>query len=108
MGKVPNFFQGRKVYMTLIGLIILLAIAAVAGSIGQALAGYSLGGCIVSVIVGFVGAYIGLWLARTLGLPEIFAVTVEGQTFPIVWAIIGSALFTFVIGLLARPRRIYR
>lgn len=92
--------------MTLIGFIILLAIAAVAGSLGQALAGYSLGGCVVSIIVGFIGAYIGLWLARTLGLPEIFAVTVEGETFPIVWAIIGSALFSAVVGLLTRPRRI--
>jgi uncharacterized membrane protein YeaQ/YmgE (transglycosylase-associated protein family) len=66
--------------MTLIGFIILLAIAAVAGSLGQALAGYSLGGCVVSIVVGFIGAYIGLRLARTFGLPEIFAVNVEGET----------------------------
>ena len=93
--------------MSLFGLIILLVIAAIAGSIGQALAGYSLGGCLVSIIVGFVGAFIGLWLARTLGLPEIFSINVEGESFPIVWAIIGSALFTAVVGLLTRPRRVY-
>jgi uncharacterized membrane protein YeaQ/YmgE (transglycosylase-associated protein family) len=94
--------------MSLIGWIILLAIAAVAGSIGQALAGYSLGGCLVSIIVGFVGAYLGLWLAGTLGLPEIFSINVEGESFPVVWAIIGSAIFTFIVGLLTRPRRVYR
>jgi len=92
--------------VTLIGFIILLAIAAVAGSLGQALAGYSLGGCVVSIIVGFIGAYIGMWLARTLDLPDIFTVNVEGETFPVVWAIIGSALFTAVASLLVRPRRV--
>jgi uncharacterized membrane protein YeaQ/YmgE (transglycosylase-associated protein family) len=94
--------------MTLVGFIILLAIAAIAGSIGQALTGYSLGGCLASIVVGFIGAFIGLWLARNLGLPEVFSINVEGESFPVVWAIIGSALFTAVIGLLTRPRRVYR
>ncbi len=94
--------------MSLLGFIILLIIAAIAGSIGQALAGYSLGGCLVSVIIGFVGAYIGMWLARQLGLPIIFAINVDGQSFPLVWAIIGSAVLTFFLGLVLRPRRYYR
>ncbi len=94
--------------MSLLGFIILLIIAAIAGSIGQALAGYTLGGCLISVIIGFVGAYIGMWLARQFGLPIIFAINVDGQTFPLVWAIIGSAVLTFILGLALRPRRYYR
>jgi len=86
--------------MTLMGFLILLIIAAVCGSIGQALAGYSLGGCLVSIIVGFIGAYIGLWLAGRFGLPEIWTIQVQGKAFPIVWSVIGSALFTFLIGLI--------
>jgi len=82
------------------GFLILLIIAAVCGSIGQALAGYSLGGCLVSIIVGFIGAYIGLWLAGRFGLPEIWTIQVQGKAFPIVWSVIGSALFTFLIGLI--------
>ena len=85
--------------MDLTQLLILLIIAAICGGIGQSLAGYDLGGCLVSIVVGFIGAYIGLWLAAKFGLPEIFAVTVGGKRFPIVWAIIGSALFTLVVGL---------
>jgi uncharacterized membrane protein YeaQ/YmgE (transglycosylase-associated protein family) len=88
--------------MTLIGFLVLLLIAAICGSIGQALAGYSLGGCLVSIIVGFIGAYIGLWLAGKFGLPEIFAISIEGKTFPVVWAVIGSAVFTFIAALLRR------
>jgi uncharacterized membrane protein YeaQ/YmgE (transglycosylase-associated protein family) len=90
--------------MTLLGFIILLIIAAIAGSVGQALAGYSLGGCLVSIVVGFIGAFVGLWLARQLGLPEFLPISIEGETFPIVWAIIGSAIFSAIIGLLTRRR----
>ncbi len=91
--------------MSLLGLVVLLVIAAVAGSLGQALAGYSVGGCLVSAVVGFIGAFLGLWFARTLGLPEPFPITVQGETFPLLWSIIGSALFCAVLGLISRSRR---
>jgi uncharacterized membrane protein YeaQ/YmgE (transglycosylase-associated protein family) len=95
--------------MTLIGLLVLLLIAAVCGSIGQSIAGYDLGGCLVSIVVGFIGAYIGLWVSGKFGLPELFTVNIEGKPFPIIWAIIGSALFTFIVVLIrkavAGPRR---
>ncbi|MCL4262816.1 MAG: hypothetical protein KJ069_06355 [Anaerolineae bacterium] len=88
--------------MSIIGLLVLLLIAAICGSIGQALAGYSRGGCLMSIIVGFIGAYLGMWLSSQLGLPEMLAINIEGEMFPVVWAIIGSALFTAVLGLFAR------
>lgn len=92
--------------MTLTGFLILLLVAAVAGSIGQALAGYSLGGCIVSIVVGYIGAFIGLWIARQFGLPELIPITIDGETFPLVWSIVGSALLTAILGLLFRHRRV--
>jgi uncharacterized membrane protein YeaQ/YmgE (transglycosylase-associated protein family) len=88
--------------MSLMGLLILLVIAAIAGALGQALAGYSLGGCLISMIVGFVGAFLGSWLARQFGLPEPFPVNIQGETFPLLWAILGSALFALVVGLISR------
>ncbi len=90
--------------MSILGFVILLIVAAIAGSLGQAIAGYSLGGCLVSILVGFIGAYLGLWLAGLLGLPEIFVLNIDGKPFPVVWAIIGSALFTAALGLLLRQR----
>lgn len=90
--------------MTLFGFLLLLLIAAICGSIGQALVGYSRGGCLISIVVGFVGAYLGLWLSAQLGLPELWTVSIEGQNFPILWSIIGSALFTAVLSLISRGR----
>lgn len=92
--------------MTLLGFIVLLIIAAVAGSIGQALAGYSFGGLLVSIIVGFVGAWIGQWLAGQLGLPPILVISVDGQPFPLLWAIIGSFILALLVGILTRPRTV--
>jgi len=90
--------------MTLTGFIILLVVAGIVGSIGQAIAGFSRGGCLASIAVGFVGALLGVWLARNFRLPDLFVITVEGTTFPIVWSIIGAALFVAVIGLFSRRR----
>jgi len=88
--------------MTLIGFLVLLLIAAICGGIGQSLAGYNLGGCVVSIVVGFIGAWLGSLLAARLGLPELFTINIEGKPFPIIWAIIGSALLTFIIALLRK------
>jgi uncharacterized membrane protein YeaQ/YmgE (transglycosylase-associated protein family) len=91
--------------MTVVGFIVLLIIAAIAGSIGQALVGYSYGGCLVSAFVGFIGAFVGLWLARQFGLPELIPITIDGETFPVVWSIVGSALLSLLLGLLRGQRR---
>ncbi len=88
--------------MTLFGFLILLLIAAICGGIGQSIAGYNVGGCLVSIVVGFIGAYIGLWVATELGLPDFFTINIERKPFPVIWAIIGSAIFTFIVALLRR------
>jgi uncharacterized membrane protein YeaQ/YmgE (transglycosylase-associated protein family) len=93
--------------MSLGGFIVLLIVAAIAGSIGQAIAGFSRGGCVVSIVVGFVGAYIGWWIAQQLGLPPIFVLDIDGRPFPVVWAVIGSAIFAALLSLLAGRRAYY-
>jgi uncharacterized membrane protein YeaQ/YmgE (transglycosylase-associated protein family) len=91
--------------MTLVEILLLLLIAAICGSLGQVLVGYSTGGLLASIVVGIIGAYIGLWVARELHLPIIFALNVGGRSFPIVWAIIGSAIFAAILGLINRSIR---
>lgn len=90
--------------MTFLELLILLLVAGISGAIGQALAGYSRGGCLGSVAVGFIGALLGTWIARTLGFSEILTINVNGGSFPIIWSIIGAALFVAFLGLITRGR----
>ena len=52
--------------MSLMGLLILLVIAAIAGSLGQALSGYSVGGCLMSIVVGFIGSVPGALVCQNL------------------------------------------
>ena len=91
--------------MTLIDLLILLIVAGVCGALGQAISGFSRGGCLVSIALGFIGAILGVWLSRQLGLPELLIMPIGGKSFPVIWSIIGSALFVAVISLLTRRSR---
>lgn len=88
--------------MSLIDFLILALVAAICGMIGQSLAGYSVGGCLVSAVIGYVGAFVGLWVARQFGLPELFTVNVGGSAIPIVWSIVGSALLVAGLAMLRR------
>jgi uncharacterized membrane protein YeaQ/YmgE (transglycosylase-associated protein family) len=88
--------------MSLIEFIVLLIVAAIAGAIGQALGGYRRDGFLLAVILGFLGAYLGTWLAGELGLPTILTVDIGGVSFPIVWAIIGAAIFVALVSLIGR------
>jgi uncharacterized membrane protein YeaQ/YmgE (transglycosylase-associated protein family) len=90
--------------MTLAEFLVLLGVAGLCGALGQAMVGGSRGGCLVSIAVGFVGAALGIWLARMLSLPALFSVSVGGTVFPIVWGILGSAIFVAVIHAATRPR----
>ena len=90
--------------MTILEFLLLMAVAGVCGALGQAIAGYSRGGCLVSIALGFIGALLGMWLAGALGLPEVFVVTIDGRAFPIVWSIAGAAIFVAVISLFSKRR----
>jgi uncharacterized membrane protein YeaQ/YmgE (transglycosylase-associated protein family) len=96
--------------LTLTGLLILLVVAGICGAIGKAIGGGTGGGFLVSIAVGFIGALLGTLLAREFRLPELMVVTVEGRPFPIVWSIIGAALFVALIHLISgrRSRRSFR
>jgi len=91
--------------MTLLEFLVLLIIAGICGSLAQAIAGYSHGGCLVSIVLGLIGALLGTWLARLLGVGEVLSVQIGSQPFPIVWSIIGAAIFVSVLSLFSRRPR---
>jgi uncharacterized membrane protein YeaQ/YmgE (transglycosylase-associated protein family) len=90
--------------LTLPELIVLAVIAFMCGAIGKALAGGAGGGLLTSVALGFIGALIGPWVARQLNLSEPLTLHWSGHAFPIVWSIIGAALFVALLHLLSGRR----
>lgn len=90
--------------MSVWGLLALLVVAAVCGAIGRAIAGGTRGGCLVSTAVGFIGALLGTWLAREMKLPELVVVSIDRHPFPVVWSIIGAALFVAIVHLFSSRR----
>jgi len=82
--------------------IVYLAIALLCGLIGQWLAGRSIGGLIVSTVVGLIGAFLGSWIAVQLHAPEPLRIHVGGKSIPFLWAVIGATLVVFIVSLLQR------
>jgi uncharacterized membrane protein YeaQ/YmgE (transglycosylase-associated protein family) len=92
--------------VSLLGFLVLLLVAGICGSLGRAIGGgYSHLGCLGSVALGFIGALLGMWIARAAHLPELFSVRIGQERFPILWSIAGSAIFVAVLGLFSRGRR---
>lgn len=81
-------------------IIILLVIAGITGGIGRSLVGFKRGGCIISIVVGFIGAYIGTILAREFNFPDLLSFEIRGIKYPIIWSIIGAAVFTAILSLI--------
>jgi uncharacterized membrane protein YeaQ/YmgE (transglycosylase-associated protein family) len=94
--------------MTFLEFLLLLLVAAICGSLAQAIVGYTHGGLLVSIALGFIGALVGGWLARLAGLPDIFTVRLGGEVFPVVWSIIGAVLFVALVSWLSPRRRLVR
>ncbi|MCP5052584.1 MAG: GlsB/YeaQ/YmgE family stress response membrane protein [bacterium] len=81
----------------MIRILILLLIAFICGSIGSSLAGSSRKGCLVNIALGFIGAMLGSWLSRELDISPILVI----KEIPVVWSIIGSALFVALLNLIS-------
>ena len=89
----------------MIDILISLVIAGIAGSIARSLSGFSRGGCIISIVVGFIGAIIGTWLARELQLPDPFVIVIRGTSYNILWTIIGAVIFTALLSLITPDKK---
>jgi uncharacterized membrane protein YeaQ/YmgE (transglycosylase-associated protein family) len=92
--------------MSLLEFVVMLVVAGLIGSLGQAIAGFTRGGCLVSIVLGFIGAFLGVWLARSLGLPTALVINVGGVDFPLLWSVVGAALFVAVVSLISGRRRV--
>jgi uncharacterized membrane protein YeaQ/YmgE (transglycosylase-associated protein family) len=89
--------------MNIFSFLFLLLIAFITGVIGAKLAGRKRVGCLTSIVLGFIGALIGTFIAEKLELPLFLSIKFGSHDFPIIWAIIGAALFVAFLNLISRP-----
>jgi uncharacterized membrane protein YeaQ/YmgE (transglycosylase-associated protein family) len=89
----------------MIDILISLIIAGIAGAIAKSLVGLDRGGCIISIVVGFIGAMIGTWLAREFNLPDLIVFHLRGTEYHILWTIIGAVIFTAVLSLISPGKK---
>jgi len=81
----------------MIKFLILLLIAFICGSLGASLGGFSKKGCLINIALGFIGAMIGGWLSRQVEVGDLLYI----RGIPILWSIIGAALFVALINLIS-------
>lgn len=85
----------------MISFLIMLLIAAVCGSIGAAIAGVDSKGCLTNMVIGLIGAMLGRWISIKLDIPDILYF----RNIPILWTIVGSALFVLLLAILMGQKR---
>lgn len=91
--------------MSLFGLLFLLLIASISGALGARIAGRRGMGCLTSIVLGFIGALIGTFIARRLDLPLFPWIRFGDNPFPVLWAVLGAALFVALLNLITRSGR---
>jgi uncharacterized membrane protein YeaQ/YmgE (transglycosylase-associated protein family) len=83
-------------------LLIILIVGVVAGWLaGQIMRGTGFG-IVADLFIGIVGAWIGYWLLRKLGVYEFTGSRIIDQ---IITATIGAVVLLFILGLFRRGRR---
>ena len=94
--------------MTIVEFILYLVVAGICGALARSIAGGTSRGFVISILVGFLGAFLGVWIARMTHLPEPVVFSVEGHAFPLVWSIVGGVVLVAVAqALLPRRRLLY-
>ena len=83
--------------MGFVQFLLLLLIAGVCGFAASPLMGAQRQKLIFMIVLGFVGAFVGQWIAGYFGLPMILPLELGGRAFPLVWAVIGSVVVVGVV-----------
>ena len=86
------------------GLLIVLLISALAFALARVPSLGALGISALTIAI-LIGALLGTWIARALGLPEIISLRLGEEKFPVVWSVVGAAIFVAVLSLVSGRRR---
>ena len=85
--------------------LVSLLVAGGCGTIGEAVAGASPAKSLFSFVLGLTGALLGDWLSVQISLPDVLSIALGSYHYPIVWAVLGSALLVASFSLFQRLSR---
>jgi uncharacterized membrane protein YeaQ/YmgE (transglycosylase-associated protein family) len=88
--------------MSLESLLVLTLFSTLCGIVGQMIGGRERGSVGAIVVIGFIGALFGTWMAAFVGLPLLVKFNIGYFTFSVIWSILGSALLMSVASLYNR------
>ena len=85
----------------MIRFLFFLVVASILGSIGNSIAGGRQRGCLTSILVGLIGAIVGSWFSNELNMRDVWYFQ---DNIPVLWTIVGAALFVTAVNLLSGKR----
>ncbi|NOT60515.1 MAG: hypothetical protein HOP19_09860 [Acidobacteria bacterium] len=89
--------------MSVESLLVLLLFSAICGVIGQVISGrWQRGSIGATLLIGFIGALFGTWMAAFVGLPSLVVMRIGIFTFSVIWSLLGAAMLMGVVGLFYR------
>lgn len=91
--------------MSLVNFLLLLLIAGIVGSIGAGLVKAQGYGCVLHIVIGFIGAFFGGYLANAFKFPEPLLLEIGGYPFPLLWSILGSVVVVAILSLISNAAR---
>jgi len=77
----------------------------ICGILAQLTSGYSKGGWIINLAIGFFGALAGVFVSRSLGAPVVYDLKIATVNFPLIYCILGAVLSLAAISLIVKPGR---
>lgn len=86
-------------------MLLTLLLSLICGTIAQLTSGYSRGGWLVNIGLGFLGGLAGVIVSRTFNAPLVYNLNIRGTNYPVIYAIIGCVFFLATIGLMIKPGR---
>ncbi len=96
-GRLVPARQGEDIVIGVESIIIMLIVGAIAGWLaGQIVRGFGFG-LLWNIVIGIVGAFIGVWLLRQLGF-----VPFAGFIGSVVNATIGAVILLVIVGFIRR------
>jgi uncharacterized membrane protein YeaQ/YmgE (transglycosylase-associated protein family) len=91
--------------MSLNDLLPMIPVAVICGTIARWAVGSSKGGLIINIIIGFVGALVGVVVSRSLNAPVIYDVVVNRRNFPVAYSVVGAVILLAGFGIIINPRK---